>query len=86
MADAPAMVDFLMLDEPDWLEADWEKAVRQAGGPEAAASLLGEVRDAWSEETTTWTPEAIGAAVQSAGERRQLNLKKAHHQRPRRAG
>jgi len=67
------LVDFLYLDEPQWDDQSWEKALRQTEG--STADLLGAVAEGWA--SCAWEAEAVKAVVADAGTASGLNLKKA---------
>ena len=73
LSDAPAMVEFLFLAEPDVDEADFDKLVVR--GPSARDVLV----DAIAEfATCEWQAATLHDLTAAIGERHGLNLKKAH--------
>jgi glutamyl-tRNA synthetase len=72
LAEVPAMVDFLFLDQAPIEEASWERAI--AGDP-AAAGLLDDAIASY--ESCPWTAEEIRAATLAVGERSGKKLAKA---------
>jgi glutamyl-tRNA synthetase len=71
LAEVPAMVDFLFLDEPDIDEASWQKAMVS----ETASGVLDAVLAAF--ETVEWSSGPLKDAVTAAGEGLGLKLAKA---------
>jgi glutamyl-tRNA synthetase len=72
LAEVPAMVDFLFLDEPVTDEASWEKAmVRDAAAP----AILDAAMAAYA--SCPWTTEEIRAATEGVAEGRGRKLAKA---------
>ncbi|MBI2169385.1 MAG: glutamate--tRNA ligase [Actinobacteria bacterium] len=71
LADAPALVDFLYLDEPEIDEAAWGKAAQGQ-----AAAVLDDGIAAF-EGLDEWRAEALHAALAEVGERHGLKLGKA---------
>ena len=70
LSDAPALVDFLFLDEPAVDQVSWTKAMTAD-----AAAVLDAVAAAW--ETVAWEAEPIGETTLAAGEGLGLNRKKS---------
>lgn len=71
LADAPAMVDFLMTDDITIDDDSWAKATKA----EWAAPLLAEVVAAY--DTAAWNVESLKGALESIGERFEVKLGKA---------
>ncbi len=65
------MVDFVFLDEPDFDEASWRKAV---ANDEGAAELLAAAAEAYG--TCEWTAEALREATETTGAALGRNLRK----------
>jgi glutamyl-tRNA synthetase len=72
LAEVPAMVDFLFLEQAPIEEASWDRAI--ARDPAAAALLDDAIA---SYETCPWTAEEIRAATLAVGERSGKKLAKA---------
>ena len=71
LADAPQMVDFLFLDEPDFDEASWAKTM----GDENAGAVLDAVATAW--EPIDWVAGQIGEVTLAAGDALGVSRKKS---------
>jgi glutamyl-tRNA synthetase len=70
LSDAPGMVDFLFLDEPEVDEVSWAKTMTGDAAP-----VLDAVATAW--ETLRWEAAAIGEATLGVGEALGVSRKKA---------
>lgn len=71
LADAPGVVDFLFLDEPEIDQASWDKTMTS----EFAQPLLADTIDAYAD--CPWTTEAVKEALEQVMERFELKLGKA---------
>jgi glutamyl-tRNA synthetase len=71
LADAPGVVDFLFLDDPEIDQVSWDKAF----GPDYAAPLLHLVASAY--ETCEWEHAALKAAMEDLMQQFELKLGKA---------
>ena len=71
LADAPGVVDFLFLDDPEIDQVSWDKAF----GPDYAAPLLRLVASAY--ETCEWEHAALKAAMEDLMQQFELKLGKA---------
>ena len=71
LADAPGVVDFLFLPEPEFDEASWDKTMTT----EYAMPLLDDTIAAY--ETCDWTAEGTKTALEAVMERYELKLGKA---------
>ncbi len=71
LAEVPAMVDFVFLEEPKTDPASWDKAMK---APDAA-TVLDDTITAY--ETVPWDADALKAALEMVGERVGLKLGKA---------
>jgi glutamyl-tRNA synthetase len=71
LADAPGVVDFLFLPEPEFDEASWDKTMTT----EYAMPLLDDTITAY--ETCDWTAEGTKTALEAVMERYELKLGKA---------
>lgn len=71
LADAPGVVDFLFLDEPEIDQASWDKTMSS----EFAEPLLADTIEAYAE--CPWTTEAVKEALERVMERFELKLGKA---------
>jgi glutamyl-tRNA synthetase len=72
LAEVPAMVDFLFLDQAPIEDASWNRAI--AGDPGVAGLLDDAIA---SFESSVWTAEDIRAATVAVGERSGKELAKA---------
>jgi glutamyl-tRNA synthetase len=74
LAEVPAMVDFIFLDEPVVDEDAWAKVITQdEGGP----AILSEAVGAFTGLAADWTRDALYAATRAVGERLGRKLNKA---------
>ena len=71
LADAPGVVDFLFLDDPEIDQVSWEKAF----GPDYAVPLLRQIASAY--ESCDWEHAALKAAMEDVMEQFELKLGKA---------
>lgn len=71
LSDAPGLVEFLFLDEPEMDEASWEKTMTTDYVP----SLLADATGAF--ESCEWTADAIKATLEDVMTRYELKLGKA---------
>jgi glutamyl-tRNA synthetase len=72
LAEVPAMVDFLFLEQPDVDPDAWAKAVQRTP---AAAALLDEVMAVYAD--CEWEPSTLHRLTAAAGDRHGLKLNKA---------
>lgn len=73
LADAPGVVDFMFLAEPEIDQASWQKTMQK--DPAVARAMLTAARDQFA--TVDWTAESLHAATLAAGEGLGLKLGKA---------
>ena len=71
LADAPGVVDFLFLDDPEIDQVSWEKAF----GPDYAVPLLRQIASAY--ESCDWEHAALKVAMEDVMEQFELKLGKA---------
>ena len=71
LADAPGVVDFLFMDDPEIDEASWDKTMTT----EYTRPLLADAIAAY--ETTDWNADSLKAALEQVMERYELKLGKA---------
>ena len=71
LADVPAMVDFLFLDEPIVDDAAWTKSTKDAWAREVLIEMV-----AACEASTEWTAANLKAALEAITESRELKLGK----------
>jgi len=71
LADAPGVVDFLFLDDPEIDQVSWDKAF----GPDYAAPLLRQIASAY--ESCDWEHAALKAVMEDVMEQFELKLGKA---------
>jgi glutamyl-tRNA synthetase len=71
LADAPGVVDFLFLDDPEIDEASWEKTMTADWAPSLLADAIG------AYESCEWTADSLKAALEDVMSRHELKLGKA---------